>query len=470
MNHTHRYFVNTSIAFFFLCVQLIYAEISFKKLNSVLVDNQALILGDKRFGKTKFSNRINGCSFQQEAITSHKGFQYIAYYDSSRRVCIARRRLPETEWKTIRFSDYKFINNDAHNTISMGICPNDGTIHIAFDHHVHPLHYRISKKNAANNPNHTKWVPSLFSPIQSYLEKDKSIKITYPKFWQTPNGGLQFCYRKGGSGNGARMLVDYDSKQGEWKNTRQIDSPKGDFKDEMSTSHSRNSYPNGYTYGPKGYLHTTFVWRENAKVGANHDLNYLYSEDGGTFWKNSLGQAIKGIPNIHSHGIKAIDIPRKYGLMNTHGQAVDSQSRIHTVIRHCSDQSFKNAGVKPGQILFGPPSAHRYFHYFLNSQKKWEKRELPGKTGNRPKLFVDKNDNLYLICNISKRLVIFSSSSKNTWRDWKIIFTSQKSYMNEMLGDYTLWKEFQILSIMAQETPKQSPFSSPLWLINFKAE
>jgi hypothetical protein len=70
-------------------------------------------------------------------------------------------------------------------------------------------------------------------PVTSQLQTGKPIKITYPRFWQTPDGGLQSCYRRGGSGNGDRMLVDYDGQTGAWVNTRQIDSGKGLFKDSM---------------------------------------------------------------------------------------------------------------------------------------------------------------------------------------------------------------------------------------------
>ncbi len=219
---------------------------------------------------------INGLAFQQDALASHKNYQYVAFYDAGRRVCLGRRRLPAGDWQVIRFADYDFKSNDAHNTISLGICPKDGTIHLAFDHHGSPLHYRASRKGVATCPEETAWEASLFGPIVSEVEQGKSIRITYPRFWQTPDGGLQFCYRQGGSGNGDRMLVDYDSEAGTWVDTRQIDSREGTFRDAMGESRSRCSYPNGYDYGPFGRLHVTWVWRESAQ-GANHDLMYAYS-------------------------------------------------------------------------------------------------------------------------------------------------------------------------------------------------
>ncbi len=208
-------------------------------------------------------------------------------------------------WETIRFTDYLFESHDAHNTISMGICPNDGTIHLAFDHHGDPLHYRVSRKGVATAPETMDWDTSLFSPVISELEQGKPISITYPRFFQTPEGELQFCYRRGGSGNGDRMLVDYHSSTGKWINTRQIDSGKGEFEDDLGQSSTRCSYPNGYTYGPKGKLHVTWVWRETG-ADPNHDLVYVYSEDLGKTWLNNDGQKTKWsawcqIPRHHCH-------------------------------------------------------------------------------------------------------------------------------------------------------------------------
>ena len=107
------------------------------------VDENALIVNGK------YSSGINGRTFQKDALISHKGYQYIVHYNDERRVCISRRKLPNGKWNTITFLDYYFKSNDSHNCISMGICPNDGTIHLAFDHHVDTLHYRVSKKGLA---------------------------------------------------------------------------------------------------------------------------------------------------------------------------------------------------------------------------------------------------------------------------------------------------------------------------------
>lgn len=454
------------------------AGFTVRKVGDSTVDSQALTIAG-RYGQA-----INGLSFQQDAVATHANYQYIGYYDGNRRVCIARRKLPSGKWEIIRFDDYTFENNDAHNTISIGICPQDGTIHLSFDHHGHPLHYRASQKGVATEPETVTWAAALFGPIVSELEKGKQMKrVTYPRFWQTPDGGLQLCWRRGGSGDGDRMLADYDPKTGVWKDTRQIDSGKGRFKDAKGTSPSRCSYPNGYDYGPKGNLHVTWVWRERTP-GANHDIMYAYSEDRGKTWRNNAGKPLGRPPHVNSPGITVVDISRAYGLMNTQAQAVDSQGRIHTVMWHCTDASIKAAKIKPRDPTWGPEDGRRYHHYWRDDKAVWRHRELPGIAGNRPKLFFDKQNNAYLIFARKATpkkmdwdiyfaegdLVIMAASAKSQWTDWQVIHTEKGPFLKEMLGDVYRWKASGVLSVMVQDSPTKPHEATPLRVLDFTME
>lgn len=444
------------------------------KVGDSVIDGKALTI------QGAFGQCINGLSFQQDAVVTHAGYQYVGYYDGKRRVCLARRRLPTGDWGIIRFEDYDFKSNDAHNVISIGICPKDGTIHLAFDHHGHPLHYRVSRKGAAGNRESVPWDASVFGPIRSELEDGKPIAITYPRFWQTPDGGLQFCYRQGGSGNGDRMLADYDAKTGRWTGTRQIDSRKGLFEDSMGPSNSRCSYPNGYDYGPQGKLHATWVWREDSQ-GSNHDLMYAYSEDRGKTWLNNAGQLLTEPANVNSPGITIARISRLHGLMNTHGQAVDSRGRVHVVMWHCTDESLQAAGSKPGEHRWGPPAARRYHHYWRDLAGSWHHRELPWQAGNRPKVFVDPLDNAYMIFGTRRRdagladghlhvegdLVIAAATSASKWTDWRIVHRESGPFVNEMLGDLYRWKQDGVLSVMVQESPEKPHQPTALRILDF---
>lgn len=89
---------------------------------------------------------INCYAFQQDAIVSFRGWQYCCFYASFPSesdkdaqeplyVHLARRQLPQGEWEVIAFQDYPQTTDDGHNTVQMGICPGNGTIHLAYDHH-----------------------------------------------------------------------------------------------------------------------------------------------------------------------------------------------------------------------------------------------------------------------------------------------------------------------------------------------
>lgn len=443
-------------------------EQTVQKMGDSVVDERALVMGEKRYGRRGFGRGINGVSFQQEAVVSHGEYQYVGYYDADRRVCIARRKLPQGAWEVIHFEDYKFKNNDAHNVISIGICPKDGTIHMAFDHHVSALHYRVSRKGAATEAD-VAWEASLFGPVQAHLEKGKPMQVTYPRFFQTPGGGLQFCWRRRGSGNGDRMLADYDAESGRWQNTRQVDSAQGSYTNfQDKTSKSRCSYPNGYTYGPEGRLHVTWTWREGPGT-FNHDLIYVSSTDQGKTWLNDMGDELPGVPRVDSPGLPTIRISGAYGIMNTNAQAVDSQGRIHAILRHCNDESLKQAGSEPGAARFGVPEARRYFHYWRKGPGEWKTVVIPEVAGNRPKLFLDRHDNAVLIFQKQGDLYIMGATGEEEWTDWSVLHKEPGPWFNEMVGDPERWQREGILSILAQKTPPEDTHEpTALHILDFK--
>ena len=453
------------------------AEVTLSKIGDTVVDASALTLPS---GAT-FGSAINGEAFQQDIIHSFAGWQYVAYYDGQRHVCVARRHLPDGPWQVLRLLDYDFKSNDAHNTISLGICEKDGTIHLAFDHHVTKLHYRVSKPDVALHPEKFEWDATLFGAVHSDLETGKPITVTYPRFWSTPDGGLQFHYRRGSSGSGDNMLVDYHPESGAWSGTRQIDSGAGDFQDALGGSNHRNAYPNGYDYDSTGRLHATWVWRENAQ-GSNHDLLYDYSDDGGKTWMTDNGRPITGSAGIDTPDLVVEKISRSQGLMNNQAQAVDSQNRVHVVMWSCAVENVLTAVTDKTDAVWGQPADRRYHHYWREGAGKWHDDVLPWVAGSRPRLFVDDHDNLIMIYNRPSEtgpmeagiyftegdLVIATASAANKWQDWRIVVEEKGPFLNEMLGDPTRWKNDKILSVIVQETPKTIGTPSPLHVIDYQ--
>lgn len=82
---------------------------------------------------------LNGESFQQSAITTFNGWQYVAFYNSSgtylqNYVSVGRRQLVPSvgAWQIVVLKDYVQKTEDGHDTISIGVAPGDGTIHLSF--------------------------------------------------------------------------------------------------------------------------------------------------------------------------------------------------------------------------------------------------------------------------------------------------------------------------------------------------
>jgi hypothetical protein len=446
------------------------AQVMLNKIGDGVVDGSALTFRAD-------PPNANGATFQQDAVHTLAGWQYVVYYDGDRHVCIARRRLPGGSWQVIRFLDYDFTSNDAHNVISLGICARDGTIHLAFDHHVSPLHYRVSKAGVATHPDEVTWSASLFGPVRSELEEGKPIVITYPRFWSTPDGGLQFHYRRGNSGNGDNMLVDYQPQLGTWSNTRQIDSRAGEYRDQLGSSLHRNAYPNGYDYDWAGRLHATWVWRESA-AGVNHDLCYDYSDDGGNTWFDDLGQRIQGPARVDTPFLAVEHISLRQGLMNNQAQAIDSKNRIHVVMWFSSTTTSPTA---KGGALLGPPADRRFHHFWREAPGIWHDDVIPWVAGSRPRMSIDDHDNLFLIYGrlptgaslvggyyAPSDLVIATASARNRWQDWSIVKEEIGPFINEMLADPTRWKEDRIVSVLVQQKPESPGAPSPLRIIDYR--
>ncbi|MBN1515126.1 BNR repeat-containing protein [Candidatus Sumerlaeota bacterium] len=506
-------------AVFFALTSVAFSFPSVTKIDDTEVTTSALTFA---FGST-YGSAINGVSFQQDMIITHNGWQYVAYYSGDRYVNVARRDLATSgSWENLKLEDYYFSGTDAHNVISMGICPNDGTIHLSFDHHGENLHYRVSQTGAATYPSTCTWSTDLFGAVTSQLISGDTIAgLTYPRFIQTPSGDLLFGYRYGASGSGDIYLVDYDGATQLWSNRRQVINRNGYYSDSLGSSTSRNAYMNSWTFGPDGNLHGTWCWRETAG-GANHDLCHAFSDDGGVTWYNSdpptqfglstnsggTTQTLFSIAWVNSIGaiiglatddsgtqeliwldsahVAILELDRRYGLMNQQTQDVDVQGRIHTVMWHATDESMAYA-VDQGKTngIFCNALARHYHHYWRDDDGVWHHNELPGFAGSRPKLFIRDNGDAFLIYQSladeaavsaldnslyfrDGDLTIQAATEASGWSDWQVIHVESGPFLNEMLGDYYRFKNDGVLSVMVQNEPSYSGESTPLRILDFQ--
>jgi len=161
---------------------------------------------------------LNGQSFQQDAVTFLNGWQYAAFYSSLSKdqqeplyIHVARRKLPGGEWEVMVLGDYPQTLDDGHNTVQIGICPGDGTVHVAYDHHCDVLRYRCSVRELAKYPESFEWQADPLTP--DYLPGLPGTHkyfgyVTYPRFG--PMGQDVFCsFRDGKAGLGDDHLYIY---------------------------------------------------------------------------------------------------------------------------------------------------------------------------------------------------------------------------------------------------------------------
>jgi hypothetical protein len=413
------------------------------------VDGKALTFADGP--ATRFGNTVNGRTRQQDPIASYRGWQYVTWFDADRRVCIGRRKLPSGRWEVIRFQDHRFKTNDSHNTAVLGICDTDGTIHMAFDHHASQLNYRVSKSGAAHNPESVKWDASLFSGVLHTLGSVKPAEsVTYPRFFNAPNGNLLLYYRSVTSGNGDGMIEEYNGDKQDWTPGlgKFISRDIGTFSAGGETSRYRCPYLNSISYSGNR-LHVSWIWRdrfEKTHPINQHDLCYAYSDDHGRTWHNSAGTVIgetgKSFIHLDTPGLVVAPIPTHSGLSNQNTHYAYPDGGIHVMMLHHAQGSSRTV----------------YHHHWRTAVGVWKSEALPF-TGNRPKLVGTEDRTLYLVYFAGERVRIVKgvpNSDKSAWNWTDVTLPDPHSSYGDPLIDITRWNAEKIMSIYSQEAPSKT--------------
>lgn len=240
------------------------------------------------------------------SILTEPPHQFVAYYDSTRAMIVAQRKLGEDTWTKKTLPEK--VGWDSHNYISMAL-DTKGYLHVSGNMHVDSLVYF-----QATTPYD---VSSLERKEQ--LIGDLEDRATYPKFFSSPEGDLIFTYRDGGSGNGNQIYNRYNPDTQQW--SRLLDEPLMDGKGEM------NAYLHGPVLGPDGYYHLIWVWRDTPDAETNHDLSYVRSKDL-VHWEKSDGTP-QPLPITLENGEVINPVPVKQGMIN--GNTVigfDRQNRL----------------------------------------------------------------------------------------------------------------------------------------------
>jgi len=255
-------------------------------------------------GKGWAKNSINATIFRRNSVTTHRDSQYVSFYSEDGHVVLAKRRLGATHWQ-IKKTKHTGDTTDAHNSISIAV-DGGGVLHVSWDHHCDPLRYCRGKA-----PGSLELGDRI--PMTGRYEE----KVTYPEFYNLPDGDLLFVYRDGHSGRGNLMMNRYDVQTRKWSAVGHnlIDGQQ-----------QRNAYWNGVAIDRQGCWHISWCWRESGDVATNHDMCYARSPDGGKTWYKSTGEKYQ-LPITAENAEYACRIPQKSELINQTSMTVDSTGR-----------------------------------------------------------------------------------------------------------------------------------------------
>ncbi|RXG27179.1 BNR repeat-containing protein [Leeuwenhoekiella marinoflava] len=286
-------------------MRLFYLKFLVLLISSISIFSACKGLSDVAFKKSIIgsgwaNNSINTVIFRQNAVTTHRNTQFVAYYDAQSYVTLAKRTLPAGDWE-VHKTQYTGNTADAHNVISIAV-DGDGYLHISWDHHDNELRYAVSVEPL-----------SLVLGAKKQMTGIEEGKVSYPQFYNLKNSGdLIFMYRSGQSGRGILVINSYDIKTGVWSQLHQnlID---GEGK--------RNAYWQAYV-DKQGTIHVSWVWRETWDVSTNHDIAYAKSTDGGKTWTRSTGEAYE-LPITQETAENAWEIPQNSSLINQTSMTTD---------------------------------------------------------------------------------------------------------------------------------------------------
>jgi hypothetical protein len=387
-----------------------------------------------------YTGYMNGEAFQQDGITTYAGWQYAAFWDESGHVNISRRALPDGAWQHVQLTDYATDSTDSHNTISVGISPEDGTVHLAFDMHSSAFRHRQSVAGLATSPGAADWAPGSFGVVRDSIAGTSMPTMTYPRFLATPAGKLQLVIRTGLSGTGDEVLYEY--AENAWTFV-------GKFID--GTTRGNNAYLFGVDYDTAGVLHATWTVRETPDPSTNHDLFYAYSDDCGRTWHDNAGAVVAkagSTPLVSdAPGLRIRSIGQNRGLINQESQVVDSAGVVHVLASHLPKDAPDNpnfTAAREDAVLV---------HYWRDkASKEWHQTRTPFREGSsRGDIAVDAADNLYVVSGHSttRELRVLTASKASGWTDWTLRHTSAPVYYSDPLIDRARLRTGGVLSIFA---------------------
>ncbi len=226
----------------FISVQLI-AQVKLEK--EVKITDEVMFFNGVNVGESGTVNNPNAYDYSfgaaltphGDCIKTYNEFVFMTWYRGGkldRHVMLSRYNMNTGVLKTIEFphqhtgTNGKWWIGETHNTIAVGICPKDGTVHLLYDMHRNGnvpefandyLRYSYTVDGAATVPDE-QFTINLFVNSTAGNYKHLSFEgidnvsvtklLTYPAFFTNDEGELFMKNRFGYSANGRFLFARYD--------------------------------------------------------------------------------------------------------------------------------------------------------------------------------------------------------------------------------------------------------------------
>jgi hypothetical protein len=377
-------------------------------------------------------NSVNATIFRVNSVTAHNDTQYVAFYSEDGHVVLAKRKLGNVDWQ-IHKTEYKGNTKDAHNGISIAV-DGSGVLHMSWDHHCDPLRYCRTTSPG-----------SLELTEEMLMTGRNEEKVTYPEFYNLPNGDLLFLYRDGSSGRGNTMLNRYDVKSQKWS---AVQHPL------IHGQGERNAYTNQIAIGEDGTWHISWCWRETGDVATNHDVCYAKSSDKGRTWQKSTGENYT-LPITAENAEYAWRIPQKSELINHTSMTVDP-------------------GGKPVIATYWRPEGTTVpqYHLVYHDGSEWHTAQVGSRTTafslsgagtkyllmSRPKVLAGEGDGLYVIFRDAEQdnRVSAAICEDRERLKWRVEYLTDYSVGEwEPSYDPVLWQRENVLHLFVQKVEQK---------------
>lgn len=420
-------------------------------------------------GHVTYAATANVASYQQDALVTHGGHQYAAWYAADRTLVVARRVLPDGRWQALRL-DAVLWADDSHNNVTLAVSPRDGRLHVALA--THSSHVRYLRSLPGLTTGAAPWRSTSFEAVRGHLPGAvaKVRGWTYPTF-ELAGHDLLLTWREGNSVSGWQALARYDDRGG-WRHLGRFTGPAGSWQGPGGVSSSRNAYLHGFTHNPRtGDLEITWTWREHpsaqdprcAATPTNRDLGYARSPDGGLTWLDQAGAVVARtgtgdvITTDDAAEVVAIDVRR--GMINQESQAFDSTGRLHVLTSQLDDDALTRVGGCLAGDYYEQRAAHATPVHHWRDADGWHSVTLPFAlgTGGRSQLLLGADDTAYVVLPDGR---IAAASPVDGWSTWHLVFDSDDvDSLSEHSLDRRRLAVDGVLSVLRQATgtPRHAP-------------